>query len=58
MGGERRRGMSEPCRVFDVVVRVLPDKSLISVTEGDSRFCTQPEVGRVNGGWLLLNVPV
>jgi hypothetical protein len=28
------------------------------LTEGDSRFYTQPEVGRVNGGWLLLSVPV
>jgi hypothetical protein len=28
------------------------------LTEGDSRFYTQPEVGRVNGGWLLSSVPV
>jgi hypothetical protein len=28
------------------------------LTEEDSRFYTQPEVGRVNGGWLLPIVPV
>jgi hypothetical protein len=28
------------------------------LTEGDSRFYTQPEVGRVNVGWLLPSVPV
>jgi hypothetical protein len=28
------------------------------LTEGNSRFYTQPEVWRVNGGWLLPNVPV
>jgi hypothetical protein len=26
--------------------------------EGDSRFYTQPKVGRVNGGWLLPSVSV
>jgi hypothetical protein len=26
------------------------------LTEGDSRLYTQPEVGRVNGGWLLPSV--
>jgi hypothetical protein len=28
------------------------------LTEGDSRFYTQPKVGRVNGGWLLPSVSV
>jgi hypothetical protein len=28
------------------------------LTEGNSQFCTQPEVGYVNGGWFLPNVPV
>jgi hypothetical protein len=28
------------------------------LTEGDSRFYTQPKVGRVNGGWLLPSVLV
>jgi hypothetical protein len=28
------------------------------LTEGNSWFYTQPEVGRVNGGWLLPSVPV
>jgi hypothetical protein len=28
------------------------------LTEGDSRFYTQPKVGRVNGGWLLSSVLV
>jgi hypothetical protein len=26
------------------------------LTEGDSRFYTQPKVRRVNGGWLLPSV--
>jgi hypothetical protein len=28
------------------------------LTEGDSRFYTQPKVGRVNDGWLLPSVSV
>jgi hypothetical protein len=28
------------------------------LTEGDSRFYTQPEVERVNGGWLFSSVPM
>jgi hypothetical protein len=28
------------------------------VTEGNSQFDTQPEVGHVNVGWLLPSVPV
>jgi hypothetical protein len=28
------------------------------LTEGNSRFYTQPEVGHVNCGWLLPSVPV
>jgi hypothetical protein len=26
--------------------------------EGDSRFYTQPKIGRVNGGWLLPSISV
>jgi hypothetical protein len=28
------------------------------LTKGDSRFYTQPKIGRVNGGWLLPSVSV
>jgi hypothetical protein len=28
------------------------------LTEGDSRLYIQPEIGRVNGGWLLPSVSV
>jgi hypothetical protein len=28
------------------------------LTEGNSQFCSQPEVEHVNDGWLLPSVPV
>jgi hypothetical protein len=28
------------------------------LTEGNSQFYTQPEVGHVNGGWFLPSLPV